>query len=182
MRQAAFLLLALAIAALSVVLPPLGAILAAFFVVSLWTLYNRLATLKQAVLHLRSNIDTELTRRNDLFERLFAVVAASTNAETTLLRDVAQLRSGMRQAQEREIGRGMSMLTAVAEANPDVRFSQNYITLQEQIAATEAAIQQAREAYNSAVNEFNTVITVFPNNIMAVPLSFRVETYYSPSA
>lgn len=180
MRLTVFLLLILGIGGVSVALPPLGAILAAVFVASLWSLYNKLTALKQMVLQQHSNIDTELTRRRDLFERLFAVVAASANAETSLLRDVAQMRSGIRQAGDGDIGRGMSMLTAVAEANPDIKFNQNYISLQEQIAVTENAIQQARETYNRAVNEYNTVITMFPNNVMAVPLPFRVEHYYTP--
>ena len=74
----------------------------------------------------------------------------------------------------------MSMLNAVAEANPEVRFSDNYIALQREIAATESAIQQARETYNEAVRAYNTVIAVFPNNVMVVPLPFGLESYYAP--
>jgi LemA protein len=178
-RLTVFLFLVLGIIGVSVALPPLGAILAAVFAASLWSLYNKLAALKQMVLQQRSNIDTELTRRRDLFERLYAVVTASVSAETTVLRDVAQVRAGISHAGNQDISRGVSMLTAVAEATPDVRFNQNYLSLQEQIAATEAAIQQAREACNRAVNDYNIVITTFPNNIVAVPLPFRMEEYYA---
>lgn len=180
MTRAAFAFLALLTAAASYALPPVGAIMVAAILVYLWGLHNRLAPLKQAVLQARSNIDTELTRRRDLFDRLFAVVAANVNAETTLMRDVSRIRSEGRQAGDGEIARGMSMLNAVAEANPEVRFSENYIALQHEIAATESAIQQARETYNEAVRAYNTVITMFPNNVMALPLPFRVEHYYTP--
>lgn len=62
MRLTVFLLLILGIGGVSVALPPLGAILAAVFVASMWSLFNKLAALKQTVLQQRSNIDTELTR------------------------------------------------------------------------------------------------------------------------
>lgn len=180
MTYAAFIFVILLTIIASVVFPPVGAVIVAIVLSYLWILHNKLAPLKQAVLQARSNVETEQTRKRDLFDRLFAVVAASVNAETTLMRDVSRIRSSGRQAGDGEIARGMSMLNAVAEANPEVRFSDSYISLQREISATESTIQRARETCNEAVRAYNTVITMFPNNVMALPLPFRVEHYYTP--
>ena len=163
------------------ILPAIAVPIGMLFLIHVLQTYNKLSDLKQQVLQRRSNVDTELSRRKDLFERLYTVVANSTSAEANLLREIAEIRGNVRAGADRDLARGMSMLTAVAENNPDIKFSQNYIYLQEAISRTESAVQQSRERYNEAVRTYNTMLVIFPNNIAAVPLPFTTANYYEAS-
>jgi LemA protein len=174
-----FALLVLAVALLSYAMLWSGVFLGIGSIIYLLAVYNRLAILRHHVLERTSNIETEIARKLDLFERIYDIVAKSMTAETGIIREVANIRSGHHRNSEAEIDRGMRLLNAVAESNPEIRFSENYMELQQEVAATETAVQESRERLNEAVRIYNTFLSVFPNNVMASVLPFREVNYYT---
>ena len=75
----------------------------------------------------------------------------------------------------------MGRLLAVAEDYPDLKASQNFLDLQEELSDTEDKIEMARRFYNGAVRALNIKVKTVPSNLVAGPLGFRCLLYTSPS-
>jgi len=73
----------------------------------------------------------------------------------------------------------LKSLFAVAESYPDLKASQNFLSLQDEISDTENKIQAARRFYNGQVRDFNTKIEVFPNNVVAGMLNFKAWDFFA---
>ena len=69
----------------------------------------------------------------------------------------------------------MKSLFAVAENYPELKANQNFLDLQTQLTDTEDKVQASRSIYNSNVKDFNTKRKVFPTNIFAGMLGFKVD-------
>ena len=73
----------------------------------------------------------------------------------------------------------LGRLFAVAEAYPDLKASENFLRLQEDLTDTEDKISAARRYYNSTVMHFNTAIQSIPWVLVARPLGFRAKEFFS---
>ena len=76
----------------------------------------------------------------------------------------------------------MKSLFAVAEAYPDLKASQNFVELQNELVDTEDKIQAARRFYNSCVRDLNTKIQTFPANIVAKLFKFKNRVFFELEA
>ena len=88
-----------------------------------------------------------------------------TADEVTEARARAQASTGSPGEQakdEKELVESMRRLLAVAEAYPDLKASDHYLALQQELANTEDRIQAARRFYNGNVRDLNTRVEVFP--------------------
>ena len=138
-------------------------------------LYNRLVTLRVRTDNAWSQIDVQLRRRYDLIPNLVESVKGYAAHERELFEEVTQARSqaqaatGVQQQAEAEnqITRALNRLIAVAENYPDLKASQNFLALQEELTGTESKIAYARQFYNDTVASLNTLIQRFPSNIVA---------------
>lgn len=72
----------------------------------------------------------------------------------------------------------LKSIFAVAEAYPDLKASQNFSELQQELVDTEDKIQGARRFYNAGVRDFNTKIQIFPNNVIAGMMGFKEREFY----
>lgn len=154
----------------------------AVLLAGLWlgTSYNRLITLQTAVEENWANIETQYQRRIDLIPNLVTTVKAFAQHEQTLFTQLAQLRSQWQTAQSidakiataQSIDGALGRLIAVAENYPQLRSSENFLSLQDELAGTENRIAVARTRYNEAIKYYNTAVRRFPTNIIAGLFNF----------
>lgn len=143
--------------------------------------YNSLVVLKNKVNEAWSDIDVQLKRRYDLIPNLVETVKGYAQHEKSVFEEVTKARSQAMQAQnpgekaqaEASLAGALKSLFAVAESYPDLKASDNFQDLQNQLAEIENAIQNSRRFYNGNVRDFNTKIEVFPNNLIAPFLGFK---------
>lgn len=156
--------------------------------VGLWlvALYNGLITLKNRVDESWSDIDVQLKRRYDLIPNLVETVKAYAAHEKELFEKVSAARSmamgaktpGEHAKAENELMGTLKSLLAVAEAYPDLKASQNFLALQDELADTENKIQAARRFYNGNVRDFNIKMEQFPGNLIAKSLGFGKREFF----
>jgi LemA protein len=148
--------------------------------------YNRIQELDERAEELRSNVEVELTNRNNLIPNLVATVQGAAEFERGTFTEVAQARAGLEQARDqvaqavengdvqdiaaadaavtRQIG---TYINVAVEAYPNLRATQSFQALQDQLAESENRISVARRDYNEAVRTYNTYIRQFPQAITA---------------
>jgi LemA protein len=137
--------------------------------------YNTFVRLRQHVKESWSGIETELKRRYDLIPNLVETVKGYAKHEREVLEAVIQARtqaanshgSPAEQARDENMLAGsLKQLFAVAEGYPDLKASENFLALQQQLGNTEDRIQAARRFYNANVRDLNTRLQVFPSNLV----------------
>jgi LemA protein len=163
------------------------AAIAALLVVSLVVGYNRLVRLRNEADTGWANIDVQLQRRTDLIPNLVEAVRGYAAHERGVFEEVTKARAALQQAQgPGAAGEANDVLTAalgrlfaVAEAYPELRASENFLRLQDDLTDTEDKISAARRYYNSTVMHYNTGIQTVPWVLMARPLGFREKEFFS---
>ncbi|MDB5177003.1 MAG: hypothetical protein JWN75_671 [Candidatus Saccharibacteria bacterium] len=151
-----------------------------------WVTYNGLVTLKVRVDEAWSDISVQLKRRADLIPNLVNTVKGYATHESGVFEKVTEARAAVIGAgSPKEAAKADNMLTdalksvfAVAEAYPDLKASQNFSELQQELVDTEDKIQASRRFYNSGVRDLNTKIQLFPNNIFAGMLGFKQREFF----
>jgi LemA protein len=149
--------------------------------------YNRLVRLRNEVDTGWSNIDVQLQRRTDLIPNLVETVHGYTAHERGVFEEVTKARTALQQASTPgAAGEANDVLTAalgrlfaVAEAYPDLKASENFLRLQDELTDTEDKISAARRYYNSTVMHYNNGIQSLPWVLVARPLGFREKEYFS---
>jgi len=152
----------------------------------LWITYNGLVTLKVRVDEAWSDITIQLKRRADLIPNLVNTVKGYAKHESGVFEAVTEARAAVVNAKTpKDAAKADNMLEgalksvfAVAEAYPDLKASQNFVELQQELVDTEDKIQGARRFYNAGVRDLNTKIQLFPNNIFAGMLGFKQREFY----
>jgi LemA protein len=156
---------------LIIVLVVLGVLIAIYGVAT----FNSLIRLNQRAQEGFSDIDVQLKRRHDLIPNLVETVKGYAAHERQVFENVTAARSRAvaasgPQAQaeaENALSGALRQLFAVAEAYPDLKASQNFIELQDEITDTEDKIQAARRFYNMTVRDLNIKIDQFPSRYLA---------------
>jgi LemA protein len=143
-------------------------LLAIVVLVVLWAIFafNRLVTLRNRAAEGWSQIDVQLRRRYDLIPNLVETVKGYATHEREVFEEIAAARSAAMGATgvaeqataENAITGGLRKLLAVVENYPDLKASQNFLALQEELTGTESKIAYARQFYNEQVRLLNTKI------------------------
>jgi LemA protein len=149
--------------------------------------YNRLVRLRNEVGTGWANIDVQLQRRTDLIPNLVETVRAYAAHERGVFEEVARARAALQQAgspgsaatANEGLTAALGKLFAVAEAYPELRASENFLKLQEDLTDTEDKISAARRYYNATVMHFNTAVQSLPWLLLARPLGFREREFFS---
>jgi LemA protein len=154
----------------------------------LWavSVYNSLVRRKNMVAEAWSGIDAQLKRRADLIPNLVEAVKGYAAHERDTFDDLAKLRSqgqadanpDSRAQTEQAITAAIGKVMAVAEAYPQLRASENFQSLQKELADVEDQIQLARRYYNGAVRDFNVTIQQFPSNLIANFGAFKPAAFF----
>lgn len=155
-------------------------------VIFLWSLYNGLVTAKVRVEESWSEIDVQLKRRSSLIPNLVESVKGYAKHEKQVFENVTKARSALMQATNAKdaanannmLAGALKSLFAIAEAYPQLRASENFKHLQEELSDTESKIAYARQFYNTNVMDFNTKIRVFPNILLAGALGFNPAQFF----
>ncbi len=157
-------------------------------VLVLWLImtYNGLIRLQNQVNDGWADIDVQLKRRYDLIPNLINTVKGYAAHESGVFEQVTKARSVAMSAgtpadkiqAENALAGTLKTLFAVAEAYPDLKANQNFMSLQNELSDTENKIQAARRFYNGMVRDFNTKLQVFPTNLMANSLGFKARSFF----
>jgi LemA protein len=136
--------------------------------------YNRIRVLENRIEEAWAQIDVQLKKRYDLVPNLVNTVKGYASHEREIMEEVTKARSGMisgsRQSRieaDQELQRALGRLFAVAENYPDLKASENFRLLQEQLEGIENKIAYARQFYNSRVLQYNNLITTIPGTWFA---------------
>ena len=148
--------------------------------------YNGLVGLSEEVDNKFATIDTMLQRRADLIPNLVNTVKGYTNQEQSVIDSVTEARAKLNNANsvadkanaDQELTSALNNLLVIVENYPDLKSSENFINLQDELAGTENRIATARKDYNDAVKEYNAKIKRFPTNIISGMFGFEEQEYF----
>src|SRR5581483_7860968 len=154
---------------------------------------NEMVVKSQAVEAQWHQVDVDLQRRADLIPNLVETVKGYAAQEQTVFGDIAKARSallgaqspGERIAANARLEGALGRLLAIAENYPQLKSNENFLRLQDELAGTENRIAVERRRYNQAVQDYNTYIGLFPNNLVASLSGFTRDNDYfkaSPGA
>ena len=143
--------------------------------------YNSLVSLRIRSNEAWADIEVQLKRRYDLIPNLVNTVKGYATHESSAFENVTKARTmamgatgatpGHAEAENMLTG-ALKSIFAVAEAYPDLKANQNFLSLQSELSDTENKIQAARRFYNGNVRDLNTKIETFPSNIIAGMFKF----------
>jgi LemA protein len=148
---------------------------------------NQLVTDRESIQASWAQVDVALQRRADLVPNLVETVKGFAAQEKDVFASIANARAalaGARTPQEKiqansQLDSALSRLLVVVENYPQLRSSENFLRLQDELAGTENRIAVERRKYNEAVQKYNTQIELFPNNVVASLSGFaRNDAYF----
>jgi LemA protein len=147
---------------------------------------NTMVQKDQAVKSMWSEVDVQLERRADLIPNLVETVKGFTKEESTVFGDIANARAGMLNAQgpaakiaaNGQLDGAIGRLLLLTENYPQLRSSDQFMRLQDELSGTENRIGVARKRYNDAIQDYNTYLLQFPNNIWAGMSGFKENDAY----
>ncbi len=148
---------------------------------------NEMVRKRENVRSAWSQVDVVLQRRADLIPNLVETVKGIAAQEQAVFGEIARARSALlnaRSPQESinangQLDSALGRLLAIVENYPQLRSNENFLRLQDELAGTENRIAVERRRYNEVLQEYNTYIGLFPNNIIAGMSGFsRDEAYF----
>lgn len=177
------------------------AIIVVVLVVGLWasSAYNSMVKEQERTTTALANVQSTYQRRADLIPNLVETVKGYAAHEKQTLEDVVAARSKatqitldpenmtpekLKEFQEAqgELGSALGRLIAIQENYPDLKANENFRDLQVQLEGTENRINEARNTYNLAVQNYNVVIRSFPKNLLAGIFGFNQMTKFEAEA
>ena len=163
-------------------------LLAALALIILWFIstYNGLVVRRNRVSESWSDIDVQLKRRYDLIPNIMESVQGYMKHERETLERITAARTAAMGATtlpdkakaQNALTEGLRSLFAVAENYPDLKSSQNFLQLQDELSDTENKIQAARRFYNQNVMDYNTRIQSVPANVISGAFSFTKREFF----
>ena len=167
------------------VVAPIGIVV----LLALWAMgiYNGLVRKRNHVDKTWADVETQLKRRYDLIPNLVETVKGYAAHEKETLEAVIQARNAAASPHATPAGaaKADNMLTgalrqlfAVSERYPDLKANQNFMQLQQELAATEDRIQGARSVYNGSVKDYNIAVETFPANVVAGMFGFDKREFF----
>lgn len=151
---------------------------------------NQMVVKSEAVKSEWAQVDVVLQRRADLIPNLVETVKGYAAQEQTVFHDIAAARSALMGAQtpqdkiaaNGQLDNALSRLLVIVENYPQLKSNENFLRLQDELAGTENRIAVERKRYNDVVQDYNTYIGLFPNNIIASLGGFqRNNAYFAAS-
>ena len=148
-------------------------VILAFFILE----YNVCVSLRNKVKQSKSSIDVYLNQRFDLIPNLVECVKAYQIYEEKILNELVEERNRYKNTQSikeaNTLNSNMMNIVVTAEANPNIKASEQYKNLQSALIRMESQLQAARRIYNGDVTLYNTSIASFPRNIVASIFGFE---------
>ncbi len=150
------------------------------------SIYNRLVRLRNNREQAFADIDVQLRQRHDLIPQLVETVKGYMVHERGVLTEITEARANAMKAStinekiaaETRLSTALDGLRVSVEAYPDLKASQNFMDLQNEISDVENKLAAARRFFNSATKELNVAVEMFPSNIIAAMFNFRREMMF----
>src|SRR5581483_1117147 len=147
---------------------------------------NEMVKKRETVNAAWSQVDVVLQRRADLIPNLVETVKGYAAQEQKVFGDIASARAallGARTPAEKIAANGqldsaLGRLLVIVENYPQLKSNENFMRLQDELAGTENRIAVERRRYNEAVQDYNTYIALFPNNLVASLSGFQRNDAY----
>src|SRR6266849_5605993 len=148
---------------------------------------NQMAIKREAVNAAWSQVDVVLQRRADLIPNLVETVKGYAVQEQTVFGDIAKARSALLSAStptdkiaaNQRLDSALGRLLVVVEKYPQLKSNENFLRLQDELAGTENRIAVERRRYNETLQDYNTYLSLFPNNLVASMSGFaRNDAYF----
>src|SRR4249920_1981722 len=150
--------------------------------------YNGLVRTRNRIDNAFSQIAVQLKRRHDLIPNLVETVKGYAAHEKGVFEAVTAARANAINAQsatpqaqaqaENALSGTLKSLFAVAEAYPDLKANENFLSLQEELTSTEDRVAYARQFYNDSVLSYNNKLQTFPRNVIAGMFNFEKREYF----
>jgi LemA protein len=147
---------------------------------------NGLVTRNESVKASWSQVDIALQRRADLIPNLVETVKGFALHEQTVFGDIAKARSALlsagtpaqKIAANGQLDGAIGRLLVVVENYPQLKSNENFLRLQDELAGTENRIAVERKRYNDTLQDYNTYVQIFPNNVFAGWAGFKANSAY----
>src|SRR5215470_11167838 len=147
---------------------------------------NTLVAKNEAVKSTWSQVDVVLQRRADLIPNLVETVKGITKQEQAVFGEIAQARSQLLSASapadkiaaNQRLDGALGRLLALAENYPQLKSSENFLRLQDELAGTENRIAVERKRYNDTLRDYNTYVQQFPASFFAAGMGFKPNNAY----
>lgn len=165
-------------------------IIAVFVSIIIFVLiYNSLISLRARIDNAWAQIDVQLKKRYDLVPNLVETVKGYAKHEKEIFENVTKARTQALSATsikdkakaDSQFSAALKSLFAIAENYPQLRASENFKLLQEQLDGIESKIAYTRQFYNDAVLDYNTKIAQIPYSFIASMFNFGPKEYFSAS-
>ena len=151
---------------------------------------NQMVTKNETVKSAWAQVDVVLQRRADLIPNLVETVKGFAAQEQTVFHDIASARSALLGAQtpadkiaaNGQLDGALGRLLLIVENYPQLKSNENFLRLQDELAGTENRIAVERKRYNDALQDYNTYVRLFPNDMFAGWAGFqRNNAYFTAS-
>lgn len=154
--------------------------------------YNSMVSLDENVKAKWGNVQSDYQRRSDLIPNLVNTVKGAANFEQETLTRLVEARAKATSVQidptnltpeklaefqqaQAGVNSALGRLLAVVENYPDLKANQNFMDLQKQLESTENRIKVSRNDFNTSIQEYNSIVRKFPNNLFANFFGFKVK-------
>jgi len=150
-------------------------------------LYNTLIAKKNQVINVFGSIDALLKKRYDLLPKLITTVKNYMQHERQILEKITELRAKAVSGQisddekvdiDNKLSKMLGGIMVAVENYPDLKANQNFLQLQGTMNEVEEQISAARRAYNTAVTDYNNAVEMFPTNILASMMSYKLKKVF----
>ena len=150
-------------------------------------LYNSLVAKKNEVVNVFGTIDAMLKKRYDLLPKLITTVKTYMQHERSLLEEITEIRAKAVSEQlsddekvdlDNKMSKMLGGIMVAVENYPDLKANQNFLQLQGTMNEVEEQISAARRAYNAAVTAYNNAVEMFPTNILASMMGYKMKKVF----
>ena len=150
--------------------------------------YNKLIKLNNETKEGFATMDVYLKKRWDLIPNIIEVVKGYAKHEKDTFKEVVEIRNSVKSYDKlsdeqkiktnEQITKGITKLMALAEAYPDLKANENFLSLQQSLSEIEDEIAQSRKYYNAVVRNYNNKVEMIPSNIVAKMLGYKSKTMF----
>ncbi len=175
------------------------AVIIVLLLITFITPYNQMVSKDEACTKAWANVENVYQRRLDLIPNLVKTVQGAADYEKGTLEAVVKARAQATsvqvdannlteeaiakfQAAQDQLSSALSKMLVTVERYPELKANQNFLELQAQLEGTENRIAVERNNFNNTVNEYNSYIRKFPNNIVAGMFNFDKKGYFKATA
>lgn len=160
----------------------------AFIVLMILIIFNSLVKANNRVKEAFATMDVYLKKRWDLIPNIVEIVKGYAKHEKDTLKEVVELRNSINEYDKLsmdekintsyDVNKGISKLMMLAEAYPDLKADKNYLDLSKQLIKAEEDIANSRKYFNAVVREYNNLVEMFPQSIVARIAGYKIKNMF----